>query len=478
MTFGAIRVCQFVEVYSRKKQGNWHYTNLDVENRPDNEDPGLEPIRQENVPKEFADLVGDVGTLVIWKKIDRIDTDFDIENHKHWLGRVYRKFIGEKIIQNGKVVKNASPVNITIDIDGQNDKLVAFDPLYVIPNPQRQNDETAALEDDQTYEYSVHEVDSPPNMEKVGKITIRTSLLPASWRKLRKQSGRSKDNNARWVYENEGVSILRAGREVFYDKIPNFSPALEEKDRFWSCEIDFDPVLDYQFSVKNIKVGAKPLAELRERLQEILGPVIKNRFRKAIMDYYDKVEIEESQEPFGSVNSHKTIEEKTRDISKPVEVTTSKQEQEKAAKEFVDEKNLPMEEQKELLKKLLDPNAPPFIVQEDIYARSDGPFIDIVPGLAKKTVVYNMNHPFFRSVYDKIKKLQEVGKTADTSNIGLLSIANDFKLDIDQLIFALADTIYDTEFGPKSKTNGQEVFEDFIYDLSRMLRKSYRQQGT
>ena len=35
MTYGAISVCEFVEIYSREKGGNWQYTFLDIEDRED-----------------------------------------------------------------------------------------------------------------------------------------------------------------------------------------------------------------------------------------------------------------------------------------------------------------------------------------------------------------------------------------------------------------------------------------------------------
>ena len=64
------------------------------------------------------------------------------------------------------------------------------------------------------------------------------------------------------------------GREVAYKRINGLSPLRQTHDRFWSCEIDFDPVLDHRFSVKNIKVGAKPISELAEKLSKVLSPKI------------------------------------------------------------------------------------------------------------------------------------------------------------------------------------------------------------
>ena len=69
MTFAAISLCQKIEVYSRQKQGNWHYTYLDISGLDTKTDPEIAPIEQKTMPEEYANLAGDIGTLVIWSMI-------------------------------------------------------------------------------------------------------------------------------------------------------------------------------------------------------------------------------------------------------------------------------------------------------------------------------------------------------------------------------------------------------------------------
>lgn len=480
MTYAAIRVCELVEVYSREKQGKWLYTNLDIQDRPDNQNPGIERIVEKRLPDEFKDLVGDHGTLVIWRNIDRIESDFNIPHLKHWLGRTYRKFIGNKIIVNGKVVDNSNIRKITMD-DGKNtEEITVFDPLYVIPNPKRPTDKTATLLEEQSFEYQVSEVDAPTGGQKMGKIIIRTSLTPEEWR----SEGGGIDGNrpenkegGRWVHENEGFSILRAGREVSYDKIPNFDPKLQEPDRWWSCEIEFEPVLDHQFSVKNIKVGARPLKELREELQKTLSPIIKNNFRKKIDTHWNKIKVKKNQDHTGSINKHATVEGKAAPITKPKKSKLSAKELKKAGEEVAEEKGLDIEEKEAFLKKLLDPHAPPFIIEEDANGRPDGHFIDIVPNLGKKVVFYNLNHAFFKSIFDKLKSVQEIGEKMNPKEQELVDIANGLKLDIDQLIFAFADSKYELE-APDIQQNISHTLDDLVSSWSQQLRKIYRGQNS
>lgn len=475
MTNGAIRVCEFVEVYSRQKGGNWNYTFLDIENRPDNQDPGIEPVQAKSIPKEFQDLVGDHGTLVIWKNIDRIDADFNIEEIKHWLGRVYRKFIGKKIIKNGKPIDNPNVRKISIDDGKKVEQLVAFDPLYVIPNEQRPQDETAKLQAEKTFSFEVDEVDAPDGNEKTGNVTIRTSLTPESWR-THQGAGGSKENNERYLYENEGFSFLRAGREVYYGKVPHFKPNLVDLDRFWCCEIEFDPTLDYQFSVKNIKVGAKPRRELREAIQNVLGPIINNKYRKIIRDFWAKNKIEEYQEGEGPTGRHDPAEKNAKPVTKPKK-PLSLAEQKKKAEEIANKRELEKEERKKFLEKLLDPNSPPFIIEENTKGRPDGTFIEMEPELGKKVIWYNLNHAFFKSIYDKLTEVKDLAKKIEPHDERLLDISNELKTDVDHLIYAFSDSYYDMiSYDDEGKVT--ETLEDLLISWSQQLRKVYRSQQT
>jgi hypothetical protein len=90
----------------------------------------------------------------------------------------------------------------------------------------------------------------------------------------------------RKIDQNEGVSILRANREVLYDKIPyligmkrgQFS--YQDNDRWWGCEISFPPELDECFQVRYIKRGAEPIGALKDRLKiELTGAITSLRKR-------------------------------------------------------------------------------------------------------------------------------------------------------------------------------------------------------
>ena len=467
MTFGAISLCQKIEVYSRQKRGNWQYTFLDISNITPESEPTIHKIENKDLPKEFEELVGDYGTLVIWTKMDRVDHEFKIDKLRHMIGRIYRKSLGEEKIENKKIVKNKDQLKIFL-----NDEIVtSHDPLYVTKNPKFPDDERASIEDDVTFDWNVHTVDAPTSGEKRGKITIRTSLLPSSWRP-KQGSGGSKENNKRKVKENEGISILRNGREVFYDVIPNFKPVTEELDRFWGCEIDFDASLDHWFSVKNIKVGARPLKELREELQKRLQGSIINNFRKKIRERFAKTNQEETKTNSGPLRGHKQTEHTLKDSVPPIISSIPKEEIEKNINEYAKQLFDSPEEQEEYKKELKDPETPYKII-EDCKARSDGPFIDVLDNVGKKVVHYNMSHPFFLAIYNKINDIKKIAEENNPENNELLKIAANLKSDLDNLVYAYAEGTYDLDDLTRLQKVG-ETIDEHMFKWSYHLRKIYK----
>ena len=283
MTNGAISICNKIQVYSREKQGNWHFIELDLKKEDVTGSPLITFVKKiPSLPENYKDLVGDFGTLVIWSDIDRIGSTFKTEYLRYWLARTFRKFIGDKIIEEGKVVANPKKITFTMDVIGESSQtdgsreIYAFDPLYLIPNKERPADGTAELIDDWSIDFEVNDIDAPDDGTKIGRIRIRMSFTPEEWR-AEQGAGNSPDNTARHIKDNEGISILRKSREVSFSKVPFWSPIFKDKDRWWSCEFDFDPVLDFQFSVKNIKVGARPKPDLRKELEDEINQTRKDK---------------------------------------------------------------------------------------------------------------------------------------------------------------------------------------------------------
>ena len=292
MTLGAIHECRRVEVYSKAKDSEWYYTYLDLDEiqtsdakKKDWEIPTpkkLNPILEDNLEKY---LPADSGTVVIWSKYDRAadKPSLLIEQFRIWLGRTYRYFIWNESVVS-QVPLRDHPLSIYLN----SKEILAIDPLYVRTEKTEFPDDLKAIEyPEVVFDWPILD---PKIAKELGvdksKIRIRLTLLPEEWRSY-VGSGQNSDAKKRQIIDNEGFSFVRHGREVGYDWIPHFKFANEDKDRFWGCEIHFEPGLDRSFHVKNIKRGAVPSTELKKAIAEKIGPWIKKQ-REIISDYWKK----------------------------------------------------------------------------------------------------------------------------------------------------------------------------------------------
>lgn len=292
MTLGAIHECRRVEVYSKAKNSEWYYTYLDLDEiqtsdakKKDWEIPTpkkLNPILEDNLEKY---LPADSGTVVIWSKYDRAadKPSLLIEQFRIWLGRTYRYFIWNESVVSQVPLRN-HPLSIYLN----SKEILAIDPLYVRTEKTEFPDDLKAIEyPEVVFDWPILDPKIANELGAVkSKIRIRLTLLPEEWRSYA-GSGQNPDAKKRQIPDNEGFSFVRHGREVGYDWIPHFKFANEDKDRFWGCEIHFEPGLDRSFHVKNIKRGAVPSTELKKAIAEKIGPWIKKQ-REIISDYWKK----------------------------------------------------------------------------------------------------------------------------------------------------------------------------------------------
>jgi len=69
---------------------------------------------------------------------------------------------------------------------------------------------------------------------------------------------------------NLGISFVRRGREIDFGNFGYFK-SYELKDRYWGCEILFEPVLDEVFGVSNNKQGVRNMGPINPETQEEEG---------------------------------------------------------------------------------------------------------------------------------------------------------------------------------------------------------------
>lgn len=407
MTLAAIHECKKVEIYSKVSGGPWLWTYMDLDEICSDNQKFIPEPTVRDIPSDLSGLVGtNSGTLVLWKKYDRqpYNAERITKEAKVWLGRTYRYFIWDddvNIFLNGELVK-------------------AIDPLYVRTEKTRFPDDPRAEKyTDIKFNWKVDEFDAPIGTPPESEIKISMSLLPADFRP-KQGSGNSLEARDRYINMNEGISILRNRREVFYGHIPYWSaasdkikgwPRFEELDRFWGCEICFDAVLDRAFTVKNIKRGADPSKELKATIKEQIGPT-RHSCVEIIRELWQQTKHEERQitqekaagDPLNRPEDHLTAEKiaaKTATDKTAIDEGVNTKD---ATDEFFQKKTKGIDEEKRLRMEALF-QSQPFTILEESW---NGPtFLDASFLGGKAVLQYNMNHAFFGEVYKIIESLED-----------------------------------------------------------------------
>ena len=387
MTLGSISLARRIEVYSRTRANeDFLYTFIDLDDIQQGNllrIPG--PIVQAP-PKQLADILkGTSGTIVLLKKCDRIDGNVDFSNY---LGQTYRKFIerGLEIKLNGERVYLHDPLYMASPTIFDEQKLIA----------------EGAIEPKAT---SLGEFRLPREIPgtdgETADVVIRMSLLPEEWRSTMGAGG-SAEAKKHKIDRNEGISILRADREVFYGHVPYITGKKGEAraldiDRWWGCEISFPPELDHDFQVRYIKRGAEPTADLRDQIKDIIKDVVQTA-RKMVQETWN-VNKSEASKRAGNFGKAEEAMAKAGHIlpksKKGKNLTESENEQQVDALASAALGNERYNAEKKEEKKA-EIRKKPYSIEPVSYPKTI--LFDTVHLLNNIIIKLNVNHPFYKSI--------------------------------------------------------------------------------
>lgn len=459
MTLGAIHECRKIEVYSKSKGNQWYYTYLDLD------DIKSQNLKYLPIPKikkpdfEISNYLSDTGTVVVWSKYDKQLDPYEtiVKESKVWFGRTFRKFLwGE--------AKGYEEIDITVN----GEKVKAIDPLYFNKYKTGFESEEPSKLDTPTKLPWLIPVEAQSNKQK-SEILIKTSLLPEMYRR---ESGKGGDqfSRERHIPRNEGLSILRNDREVYYGFIPHTSPNLhgDESDRnvsrFIGCEISFEAELDQEFAVKNIKRGAIPVRELKKKIVEILRPTFRTKL-EIIRNRWNEIKRENEN---NTNESNKVI-----NVSDTHGVTNKLLREHKNT--LLKRDKAGKEENNNKIVKKIKPNAKDNELQKIIQGLQENgitiderefigdAFIDIDHGNALKTMFYNTNSTFYAAYKEILEEIKSKNE----------EVANDYKVLID-LIF-VGYMLAESQIDPEEETSGkmfiEELKSNWSISLSKILKK-------
>lgn len=249
----SISQCRRVDVYSWQNHRVLH-TYLDIEEIECGSMREVPVPQPAEIPELWRSLIRDSiaphGTLVVWSHLDRVSWKASkalFENTEFLIGRIYRHFLANKKVSirlaSFELRDDASP----IPLDEQ--EVRPNDPLYLMTgtNCPPPFDKKPAFD-----LYCERDV-----FVRIAGTTHRISLrFSVVGPEARGEGGSAPIG--RHAAKNQGVSLVRAGRELELNKA--FVLGYDPRERWWGVEISFDPALDEIFGVTNNKQAATNFA--------------------------------------------------------------------------------------------------------------------------------------------------------------------------------------------------------------------------
>lgn len=250
-------------------------TYLDCDESEKSGNQNINTILDDNVPDFIANEIklGKNGTAVVWSKCDKLDlvrAETLYNRMSKDLCRIFRHFLDNDDTYGKKV-------NIKYKIAGTDfEKLLqANDPLYLMTpsnTPGYENKAVMELKTDVTDPHTGkievafnHPITRKPS---TSNVIFKFSFIKSEIRDL--ESGDSKNKTEDFLdhlRRNIGISFVRAGREVDFGNFGYFT-AYDTTERWWGCEIQFEPELDEFFGVTIDKQNIRNMGPITPEMKD------------------------------------------------------------------------------------------------------------------------------------------------------------------------------------------------------------------
>lgn len=282
----SLYACPAVDVYSwQNGYENSKKVFLDINMVKEGEQTVIEDPISSSIPDKYKKYLNykvingdtlreynfkDSGTFVLWRGCDRVipkTVNFLFKKLDFALGQKFRHFICEddrsiRLIhhENQDFTREIMP----------NDPLMLMKPNYVLGNPEKPgeisprfnlNCTECIFEPYGNDEYPEGIVNFPIEYVEKNTNEVKTSFVQISFSKVRDifydktaisgDPGRTPLGDH--VKKLEGISIVRANREIDFGRFDFYDNLVKPQHRWWGCEIKFTPELDEAFGVANNK---------------------------------------------------------------------------------------------------------------------------------------------------------------------------------------------------------------------------------
>ena len=282
----SLYACPSVDVFSWKEgYENCKQVFLDINLVKEGEQTEIEDPVLKAIPEKYEKYLNykvntesgvkeynfeDSGTLVIWKNCDRVvpkTINFLFKKLDFTLGQKFRYFIQEE--KSSIRLISHDNQDFTYEIM-PNDPLMLMKPNYVLGNPNSPGVISPRLNKDCTEpifepytnsEYPDGIINFPIKFIDVNDDEIKESIVQIKFSKVRDifydKTALASDPGTtpmgKHVKALEGISVVRANREIDFGQFDFYENINQPQHRWWGCEIRFDPELDEAFGVANNK---------------------------------------------------------------------------------------------------------------------------------------------------------------------------------------------------------------------------------
>ncbi len=381
------------EIFSKVQGGEWYTSYIDLNELSKMKQARL-PIAEKKAPPRDLPLKlreRSSGTVVWLRDCDSLDyTDLNrlMGEVVSWVGETYRKYINA-----GKTIRVG---NIAV---------VKSDPLMLLPGCWMQ-DQAGQGRIFQTIPPIVVEDVIDPVTGKPAEVEVKIAVL--DWEHVWKQPNADEIRSKLGInIEEQGFYLMRHDRQI--GRAQSFWLYTKHNDfNYFRGEISFPPVLDDYFGVQTNKSRFSLDRSLRDQLNESMKGVF-GAIRKSYKDFIKQTEakaaapgMSKSEEAAAKGES---LLKKSRFPIDPAQLAAVRAEQAKEKEQLVskvkaDTALTPEQKTREIQRiQNMFQFVRPF--RRAIEASESSDFYVLRPKGDQTTVVINMNHPFYRKVYEK-----------------------------------------------------------------------------
>lgn len=281
----SLYACPAVDVYSwQDGYNNCKKVFLDIDKIKSEEQTEIEDPISAKIPKKYEKYLKykvvvdnkeydftQHGTFVLWKNCDRVipkTVNFVFKKLDFSLGQKFRYFIKEGGTSNIRLIHHENP-DFTHEIM-PNDPLMLMEDNYVLGNPsdpgnispgKNINCTVPVFEPYANDEYPDGIVPFMVKYEDPNTGEIKKSEVKIKFSKVKNlfydqtaiPNNPGRTELGKHVKRLEGISIVRANREIDFGQFDFYENINQPEHRWWGCEIRFNPELDEAFGVANNK---------------------------------------------------------------------------------------------------------------------------------------------------------------------------------------------------------------------------------